>query len=193
MKIFHSLVFLCAPVLLVASAVGADDHSQHGDDSSAHSHMGSASPLTAAGNYEFWTIQEAIQELDADPKTDWTKVNVEALRQHLVDMHNFTINVDVLSQKAIEKGMEAVVRPTTKGSEASLDRVFAAHPAQLKREAGWDMQVKKKGDLFTLRVTTNNPAEVNRIRGLGYIGVMALGEHHQIHHWGLVKGENPHH
>jgi len=192
MHIFHLLVVLCASVLSPMSAFGADDHRQHGDHSSAQRHMASPSPLTASGNDALWTIQEAIRKLDADPKTDWSKITLEALRQHLVDMHNFTINIDVLSQTPLEKGMKAVVLPTTEGSKASLNRVLAAHAAQLKRETGWEMHVEKKGDVFTIIVSTHKLAEVDRIRGLGYIGIMALGAHHQVHHWSMVTGEDPH-
>jgi hypothetical protein len=193
MKILHASALLIIAVLIPVHAFGVDEHNQHSSQSSKHHHhMASSTPLTAAGNYAFLTIQEAIEKLDTDPNTDWTKVNMEALREHLVDMENFTINVDVLSQKPVKKGMVAVVRPTTKRSEASLERVFAAHPMQLKKEIGWDMLVEKKDDLFTVTVTTDKPSEVAKIRGLGYIGAMAMGAHHQLHHWGMVKGENPH-
>jgi hypothetical protein len=197
MTIRYTCLLLCTPLLLFGSAFGADVHhgstaGQHGDHAPTHQHMQTPSPLTAAGNDVFGTIQEAIQKLDADPHTDWSKVNLEALRQHLVDMQNFTLHVEVLSQTPIAQGTKAEVRPTTKGSEASLKRVFAAHPAQLKRETGWDMHVAKRGDIFVLTVTTPNEAEVDRLRGLGYIGVMALGAHHQVHHWGMVRGESPH-
>jgi hypothetical protein len=32
-----------------------------------------------------------VQILDADPKTDWSKVDFEALRQHLIDMNEVTL------------------------------------------------------------------------------------------------------
>jgi hypothetical protein len=197
MTIRYACILLCTPLLLLGSAFGADVHhgsttGQHGDYPPTHPHMRTPSPLIAAGNDAFWTIQEAIQKLDADPHTDWSKVNLEALRQHLVDMQNFTLHVEVLSQTPIAQGMQAVVRPTTMRAEASLERVFAAHPAQLKSETGWEMHVAKQGDVFVLTVTTPNEAEVDRLRGLGYIGVMALGAHHQVHHWGMVRGESPH-
>jgi hypothetical protein len=197
MTIRYACILFCTPLLLLGSAFSADVHhgsavGQHGDHPSTHHAMSTPLPLTAAGNDAFGTIQEAIQQLDADPHTDWSKVNLEALRQHLVDMQNFTLHVEVLSQTPITQGMKAEVRPTTTRSEASLERVFAAHPAQLKRETGWDMHVAKQGDVFVLTVTTPNPAEVDRLRGLGYIGVMALGAHHQVHHWGMVRGASPH-
>jgi hypothetical protein len=197
MTIRYAGLLLCTAILLLRSAFSADMHDsatavQHGDHTPAHQHRQAQSPLTAAGNAAFWAIQEAVQKLHADPHTDWTKVNLEALRQHLVDMHNFTMHVEVVSQTPIERGMEVVVRPTMQAAEASMDRVFAAHPTQLKRETGWDMHVAKQGDVFVLNVTTQKLAEIDRLRGLGYIGVMALGAHHQEHHWAIVRGESPH-
>jgi hypothetical protein len=193
MKTFRIISLLCTLIMLLAAGYKTEAQDmpldQHGDN---RGHSMAHSPLTAPGNDAFGAIQEAIRELDADPKTDWSSVNLEGLRLHLVDMHNFTINVEVLSQRPIENGFEAVIRPTTKISEASLDRVLAVHPMQMKKETGWEMKVSKKGDLFTLKVTTSNPAEISRLRGLGYIGIMAVGEHHQGHHWGMVKGSNPH-
>ena len=61
----------------------------------------------------------------------------------------------------------------------------------IKKETGWEMNVSKTGDLFTVRVTSSNPAEVSRLCGLGYIGVMAVGAHHQSHHWGMAEVSNP--
>ena len=64
-----------------------------------HDHMGGeATPLTQPGNDIFGTIQEVIQQLKDDPETNWSDVNLEALRQHLLDMKAFTEEVEVLSR-----------------------------------------------------------------------------------------------
>lgn len=34
--------------------------------------------------------------------------------------------------------------------------------------------------------------EAEKIRGLGYMGLLAYGTHHQRHHWHLVRGQHPH-
>jgi hypothetical protein len=31
-----------------------------------------------------------------------------------------------------------------------------------------------------------------KLRALGFIGVLTLGMHHQMHHLMIAKGENPH-
>ncbi|MBE8162926.1 MAG: hypothetical protein HAW63_02945, partial [Bdellovibrionaceae bacterium] len=152
--------------------------------------------LTEAGNDAFGTIQEIITKLSQDPTTDWSKVNLEAVRKHLLDMYDMTMSVTVVSQKPVSGGMEAVVYPTTDRAAKALVRVFNAHPAQLKKESGWDMTIKKgfgkKYNKYIVTVTTSKDSEVDKIRGFGYIGVMAAGKHHQTHHLMMAKGENAH-
>jgi len=151
-----------------------------------------SSPLTEPGNDAFGTIQEAIRALEADPNTDWSKVNLEALREHLVDMNNMTLNVTVMSQKPIDSGVEILVMPDSARAAGSLDRVLAAHPAQLEMETGWKMTVRKKDGKYDIVVTTQKRSEVAKVRGLGYIGILAIGGHHQLHHWAMATGKQPH-
>ncbi len=148
--------------------------------------------LTEPGNDVFGTIQEVISKLDADPNTDWSKVNITALREHLLDMNDMTMNVEIISIKEIENGSEIVLRATTPRATEALDRVFKAHPAQLELETAWIMEVSQNNEQYKLITTTNNPEEVAKIRGLGYIGLMAYGSHHQSHHWSMATGINPH-
>jgi hypothetical protein len=42
------------------------------------------------GQEAFGTIQEIVRTLEADPTTDWSKVNIVALREHLIDMDEVT-------------------------------------------------------------------------------------------------------
>jgi len=47
------------------------------------------------GQDAFGAIREIVRILDADPKTDWSKVDLEALRQHLIDMNE--VNATAMS------------------------------------------------------------------------------------------------
>lgn len=186
LRILLFLAFFVYPTVTLA----ADDHSgmmQHGQKFET-----STMVLTEAGNDAFGTIQEVIMKLNNDPKTDWTKINIEALRQHLLDMNDMTLHVEVISQKPIPSGLEAIVRPTTDRTVLALERIFKAHPAQLQRETGWKMQVVKNNGLYILTTTSENPNDTSKIRGLGYIGLMVYGNHHQPHHWAMATGKNPH-
>jgi len=169
----------------------AEDHSSMPNHK--HSMKSKAIPLTEAGNDAFGTIQEVIKKLNSNPDTDWSKVNIEALRRHLVDMHDMVYDVKVISQKPVKHGLKVIMRPTTRRAARALPRVFKAHPAQLQRETGWRMVVKKSSRRYILTITSQKAEDVNKIRGLGYIGVMAYGSHHQVHHWAMPTGSNPHH
>lgn len=165
----------------------ADVHSHHSG------HRSSNIPqLTEAGNDAFGSVQEIIMRLRANPKTDWSRVNLEALRQHLVDMRNFTYEVTVLKQTRIKFGLSILLKPNNPQSASSLGRVFLAHPEQLKKETGWTMKTASKDGNYILTVTGKTKADAVKIQGLGYIGVMAWGEHHQRHHWLMATGGSPH-
>jgi hypothetical protein len=151
-----------------------------------------ATPLKEAGNALFGTIQEAIKQLDANPNTNWEEVDLEGLRQHLIDMDNFSSFVDVLSDEKIEKGSKIIIKAQNPIAQASLKRAMDAHPGMLKSETSWNMTATPDGDKYVLIITTEKPAEVARLRALGYIGIMALGDHHQVHHWAMASGSDPH-
>jgi hypothetical protein len=34
--------------------------------------------------------------------------------------------------------------------------------------------------------------DIPKLRGLGFLGVMTSGMHHQMHHLMIARGENPH-
>src|SRR6056297_3896364 len=95
-------------------------------------------PLTEAGNDIFGTIQEVVQKLEADPETDWSNVNLEALRQHLLDMKAFTEEVEVLTKRPAESGLEIRVKPENPRADQALQRLLKMHPQMLKKEKGWN-------------------------------------------------------
>ncbi len=150
------------------------------------------SPLAEPGNDVFATLQEAVNQLLQDDGTDWEKVDLESLRQHLIDMENFTVNVQVISKTDIEQGVQVIIEPSTTQAANSLDRALSAHPAMLEQETGWSMVSEKSGKNYHIQITSTNPEDVIKIRALGYIGIMTMGNHHQPHHWAMASGNNPH-
>ncbi len=181
------IVFVIIAIVASSSAISQTEYVHHQQTNIKTNNT----VLTEAGTDPFATIQELITVLEANPNTDWTKVNLEALRLHLVQMRDMTLNIDVM-QHSIKNGFQAVVTPTTDRALKSLTNVLLAHPAQMRVETGWDMQVENNNGVFILNVTTKNAKQVAKLRGLGYIGVMAIGSHHQAHHWAIASGDNPH-
>src|SRR5262245_55600128 len=77
-----------------------------------------AASSTLAGQAAFATIREVVRILEADPKTDWSKVNIEVLRQHLIDMDEVTMR-SVVDQRDIPGGFDADVT----GSGRAIDAI----------------------------------------------------------------------
>ena len=70
--------------------------------------MAGAAPAMA-GQDAFGVLQEIVRKLDADPYTDWSKIDLEALRQHLIDMNEVTLKA-VAATKTIDGGREIAVQ-----------------------------------------------------------------------------------
>jgi hypothetical protein len=60
-------------------------------------------------------VQEAIRALEADSTTDWSEVDVDRLRRHLLDMHHVAMHVDVEQKTPIENGVWTQVRNPREG------------------------------------------------------------------------------
>jgi hypothetical protein len=86
------------------------------------------------------------------------------------------------------------MRFTVSGAGAvkvSIQRMVMAHAATMNGVGGWKFAASDTDSGATLTVLT--PAkDAGRLRGLGFIGVMTHGMHHQMHHLMLARGENPH-
>lgn len=166
-------------------------HTQH--DHQAMMQMHSQGPSGAPampGQDAFGAIQEIVRILEVDPKTDWSKVNLEALRQHLIDMNDVTLKSDVVS-KPIDGGLEIAVTGEGRTLNA-IQRMVPAHAHELNQMNGWSARTDPLPNGIRLTVTSSDLKEVAHIRGLGFIGLLVSGSHHQVHHLAIAKGEFAH-
>ena len=127
--------------------------------------------------------------LEADPATDWSKVNIEALRQHLIDMDDVIMH-SVATQRNVDGGMEADVTGTGKTVDA-IRRMLTNHSAMLSQGNEYRASVKPIDGGARLRVIAaraDDAIVVARIRGLGFAGIMTEGDNHAVHHIMLAKG-----
>lgn len=145
---------------------------------------------TMPGQDAFGAVQEIVRILEADPKTDWSKVNLEALRQHLIDMNEVTLKADAVV-KPIDGGVEIAVTGSGR-TLAAIQRMVPAHGHELNMIKGWSAKTASLPDGVLLTVTSSDPNEVQHIRGLGFIGLLVSGGHHQPHHLAMAKGAFSH-
>jgi hypothetical protein len=62
----------------------------------------------------------------------------------------------------------------------------------MRGAGGWTFVATETPDGAVLTVIAGTPAEVTKLRALGFVGVMTRGMHHQMHHLMIASGENPH-
>ena len=152
-------------------------------------HAASTTP-TMPGEDAFGAIQEIVQILDADPKTDWSKVDLEALRQHLTDMNEVTLRADA-APKQIDGGLEIAVTGDGR-TLVAIQRMVPAWAQTMNGQHGWTAKMESLPNGELLTVTATDPKEIEHIRGLGFIGLLVSGSMHQSHHLAMAKGEFDH-
>lgn len=187
------LALLAAPDFVLAQdAPGQHDGMQHGQHLSGATHegyeMNEVDGVMEGGQSAFAAIQEIVSRLIADPETDWSNVDIEALRRHLIDMDNVTLRARV-DVHEIEGGARFEATSDEAGVTDSIRAMVPAHAAIMNGAEGWSLQAAEMPGGAALTVTGPDP---ERIKALGFIGVMAVGMHHQAHHLALATGQNPH-
>jgi hypothetical protein len=195
-RLMFVVALLSVPGLALAqSATAQHGDMQHGQHTPGMSHEGHGmnadavpSALIEGGQSAFAAIQEIVAQLMADPTTDWSRVDIEALRLHLIDMDNVTLRARV-QVREVEGGARFEATSEDPGVTASIRAMVPAHAETMNGAEGWTMQAEEISGGAVLTVTGDDPV---RIRALGFIGVMTVGMHHLAHHLALATGLNPH-
>lgn len=181
---------LCALLFAVGLQAEAVHDTGHHHQAAHAEHMGSSpgNNLKEPGQSAFAAIQEVVATLMADPDTDWSRVNIEALRQHLIDMDNVTLRAEVVTE-ALPGGARFTVTAQEARVVRSIQNMVSAHAEAMNGVEGWALSADLIENGAVLMAVGE---DVERIRGLGFIGLMTVGMHHQAHHLALAKGQNPH-
>jgi hypothetical protein len=161
---------------------------QHGSmQGSSEAMRGSAAPVEP-GQSAFAAIAEIVELLRGDPETDWSRVDIAALRRHLVDMNNVTMRASVRVAK-IQGGARFEVSSGDADVKGSIRRMVLAHAATMSGYEGMTMRGEQIDSGAALSVTGPN---ATMIRSLGFFGIATIGMHHQAHHLAIARGTNPH-
>jgi hypothetical protein len=142
-----------------------------------------------SGQEAFGTIQEIVRMLETDPTTDWSKVNISALREHLIDMDEVTMRA-VATERPLDNGVEIAVTGTGRTLDG-INRMVPAHVHELS-QLGWNAKTEDLPNGVNLIVTSTDPKQVTKLKALGFMGIMVQGAHHQQHHLMMAKGEFSH-
>jgi len=149
-----------------------------------------ASGPTMPGQDAFGAIAEVVRILEADPATDWSKVDLERLRQHLIDMNEVVLRAAV-KQAPVPGGLAMEITGTGR-TEQAIEAMVVPHAAELDRMPSFAARTETIPGGVRLTVVAKKPeaaAVVARIRGLGFAGLITEGAHHQPHHLAMARGE----
>lgn len=141
------------------------------------------------GQSAFAAISEVLRMLEADSTTDWSRVNLERLRQHLIDMDLVTMR-----SRATATDVPGGAAFTVRGSGetiAAIQRMTRAHVAMAESDDRLTIVRTQLPDGARLTVTSRTPNDaksIAHIRALGFIGLMVAGDHHPAHHLMLAQG-----
>ena len=145
-----------------------------------------------SGQAAFGAMAEVVRILEADPATDWSKVDMERLRQHLIDMDEVVLRASVKATQ-VPGGLSMDVTGAGRTVQ-SIRAMVIPHAAELDAMPPWSAKAESIPDGVRLTVVARDPGDakaVARIRGLGFAGLLAQGAHHGPHHLAMAKGEMP--
>lgn len=181
----RSILALTAILAPTFTAAADEAHEGH-----MHAHHQEQTPtaITEPGQGAFAAISEIVKLLTEDPETDWSRVDIDALRAHLVDMDDL-MNRTRFSQEDLDDGLQ-ITLDLSLPANAAASRMVPAHASVLAGETGWTSEVSRDGDLLIWSILSSE--RVAQVQALGFFGLMSLGDHHREHHYGLATGQSVH-
>lgn len=185
----NHVTLILAGVLLAVLAIGYFVLSgPHASEVSPNGHLAHSDGTTPRepGQSAFAAIAEIVALLDADPETDWSRVDIGALREHLVDMDRLTLGATA-SASIVDN--TATFRVSGSGDVLrAIKAMVPAHGRELDNLDGWQVRTEATSDGVLLAITVDDPSEIVRIQALGFFGLITLGSHHQPHHLAMARG-----
>ena len=171
------LSFLSAAMVFVASnAVAQHAHQLH---------------LTSeTGQSQFVAIAEIVSLLRNDPETDWSQVEIKALRDHLVDMDNVTTKA--LVERTVDELSATFLITGDEVAAASIQRMVLAHSPMLQQSSDWSVLAQEQEGGAKMMIQASSEDAFNQVLGLGLFGLMTIGAHHQQHHLMIATRQSPH-
>ena len=175
-------VFLC---MTLSTNVIGQTHEGHSAGMS-HAHASTVLP-TETGQSAFAAIAEIVALLENDPDTDWSTINIDALRNHLVDMNQLTLSASVTTQELDGKTIQFNVTGDG-GALRAIQTMIPAHAHIVRSSSEWGIEVSNEPDGVTVEVTPGSAEDYIKLNALGFFGFMTIGAHHQLHHLQMAKG-----
>ena len=187
----RNTIAACGAIALAVGVMGTEARAQNTSTMDHASHAGTSSAVVIPpGQAAYATMAAIVAMLEADSTTDWSKVDIEALRQHLIVMNDVTLGARA-RQSSVPGGASMDVTGDGHVAE-SIRSMLRNHSRMLAMEGPYRSSVADIPGGVRWVVTAANADDartVAKIRGLGFAGLLTLGDHHTPHHIALARGE----
>ena len=185
----NKLLSILILLMLIPAALLANDKTTIKHNSKMDHSQHNSIPITPieAGQDGFAAIAEIVKLLSDNPNTDWSKVNITGLRNHLLDMDLLVSGATVEAQKVVG-GMRFNVTGESNVLNA-IRQMVPAHAIELSKIPEYTAITENINNGVALIVTSHDEQVMIKIKGLGFFGLMATGSHHQLHHLGMATGQ----
>jgi hypothetical protein len=100
------------------------------------------------GQDAFGALQEIVRILEADPHTDRSKVNMDGLREHLIDMNEVTLHTDAAIRR-IDGGIEVAVTGAGR-TLAAIERMIPDQARHLDATHDWHVTSQPLSSTFRI-------------------------------------------
>ncbi len=141
------------------------------------------------GQSTFAALIEIVDLLERDPKTNWAKVNIGSLHEHLLDMNHLMLATQATTSVLSDSRIQFTVRGTA-DSIPSIHRMVPAHSRFIGQSRGWEIQHELTDTGATLTITVEETDLLDRLNALGFYGFMSMDSHHQAHHYQMAIGNS---
>src|SRR5581483_11935545 len=144
-------------VALAGTVVAQSVFAQH----PAHRHGPPGSAPIMPGHDTFGAIAEIVRILEADPATDWSTVDIERLRQHLIDMNEVMLR-SAVTQAPVPGGLAMDITGAGR-TEQAIRAMVVPHAAELDRMGAWSARTEIIAGGVRLIVVAKRPDDATLV------------------------------
>lgn len=135
-------------------------------------------------------LARLLARLEADPTTDWRRVDLEAARQHLADLDRVTLLARVAAEE-LPGGVALRVSGEDPATVAAIRRLLPERAARLAEARRWRVATAPAEDGLRVEIKSLDPREAGRIRALGLAALLVAGPLDEAYLLEVARGGPP--
>lgn len=133
-------------------------------------------------------LAEILARLEADPATDWRRVDLEAVRAHLRDLDRVILAAEAEPRELVG-GVELRVSGSDAASEAAIQRLLPAAAERLAAARRWRLATRPIEGGLLVEIRSRDPRETERIRASGLVALLVAAASDEAYLLDLARGE----